>query len=77
MTEETAAPPNPLAELTARENEVAFALARGLTNREIAAALGVSIKTIGTHRGHVLKKLKLRNNVALACFMIRNDLVKP
>ncbi len=64
-------------ELTAREREVAFMLARGEINREIAAALDISIKTVDTHRGHILKKLGCRNNVALARLLIRDGLVTP
>lgn len=63
--------------LTPRELEVALMLARGDTNREIANAVGISIKTVDTHRGHVLKKLELKNNVALARFTIRMGLVQP
>lgn len=51
--------------LTAREREVAEKLAVGLTNRQIASALEISIKTVDTHRGHVLKKLGLKNNAEL------------
>jgi DNA-binding NarL/FixJ family response regulator len=61
----------PLPELTQREREVATMLARGEPNREIATALGISIKTVDTHRAHVLKKLGLRNNVELARLVIR------
>lgn len=71
------APPSPLAALSPREVEVATALAHGLGNREIAKSMGISIKTVDTHRGHVLKKLKLKGNVALVYFMIRNGLVTP
>lgn len=67
----------PYPELTERELECAFMLARGETNREIAKALGISIKTVDTHRGHLLKKLGTRNNVALARLMIRDGLVTP
>ena len=70
-------PPGPLSVLTTREREVALLLARGDTNREISTALGISIKTIDTHRGHILKKLELRGNVALTRWAIRNGLVQP
>lgn len=63
--------------LTLREREVALMLARGDTNREIANALGISIKTVDTHRGHVLAKLECKNNVGLARFMIREGRVTP
>jgi DNA-binding NarL/FixJ family response regulator len=60
------------ATLSRREFEVLRALAAGRTNREIAADLGISVKTIDTHRGHVLKKLALRNNSDLTRFAIRH-----
>lgn len=59
-------PAGPFPTLTERERQVAIALSNGQTNREIAKQLEISIKTIDTHRGHVLKKLGVRNNVELA-----------
>jgi len=61
--------------LSAREREVMEYLARGYTNREIAAKLEISIKTVDTHRGHVLKKLGLRNNSDLTRFAIQHGYV--
>lgn len=61
--------------LTAREQEIALLLGRGDTNREISSALNISIKTVDTHRGHILKKLACRNNVALARYLIRESKV--
>lgn len=55
-----------LAMLTSRERQVAERLGYGDTNREVADKLDISVKTVDTHRGHILKKLSLRNNVALA-----------
>lgn len=52
--------------LTRRELEVVRLLALGHKNCEIAAQLGISIKTVDTHRGHALAKLGVRNNVELA-----------
>ena len=52
-------------------------LAGGMTNREIAQQLGISVKTIDTHRGHVLKKLRLRNNSDITRFAIRHGFVSP
>lgn len=57
--------------LSPRETEVALLLARGEANRDIAKMLGVSIKTIDTHRGRILKKLGCKNNVKLALFCVR------
>jgi DNA-binding NarL/FixJ family response regulator len=66
---------HPAAALTRREMQVMEMIARGLTNREIARDLDVSVKTIDTHRGHVLKKLALRNNAELARFAVRHGYI--
>ncbi len=63
--------------LSPREREVLRDLASGATNREIAERLSIGIKTIDTHRGHVLKKLRLRNNSDLTRFAIRVGQVTP
>ncbi len=67
---------NPLNLLTDRELQIMRLLAAGETNREIAAALGVSIKTVNTHRLNILAKLRLRNNADLARFAVRNNLLE-
>ncbi|CAN7263369.1 response regulator transcription factor [Terrabacter sp. LjRoot27] len=51
--------------LTDREREVWVAIANGLTNSEIAAALFVSETTVKTHVGHILAKTGVRDRVAL------------
>ena len=66
---------HPASALTARELQVMEMLARGLTNREIAEHLQISIKTVDTHRGHVLKKLNLRNNSELTRFAVKHGYV--
>jgi DNA-binding NarL/FixJ family response regulator len=66
---------HPASALTAREQQVMEMLARGLTNREIAEHLQISIKTVDTHRGHVLKKLELRNNSELTRFAVKHGYV--
>lgn len=63
-------------ELTKRENEVLAALALGKGNREIADELFISVKTVDTHRSHVLDKLGLRNNAQLVKYAIKNNLVQ-
>jgi two-component system, NarL family, invasion response regulator UvrY len=66
---------HPAGALTAREQQVMEMLARGMTNREIAEHLQISIKTVDTHRGHVLKKLGLRNNSELTRFAVKHGYV--
>lgn len=67
----------PAAALTARELQVLKALTRGSSNREIALDLKISVKTVDTHRGHVLKKLRLTGNAALIKFAIRYGYATP
>jgi DNA-binding NarL/FixJ family response regulator len=62
--------------LSKREFEVLCLLAMGLTNREIADKLRISIKTVDSHRRHVLKKLNLRNNSDLTRFAIQSGYVQ-
>lgn len=58
--------------LTGREQQVMEMLARGMTNREIGLALAISIKTVDTHRSHILKKLGVRNNSELTRFALKH-----
>lgn len=62
--------------LSPREYQVMSYLAQGMTGREIADVLAISPKTVDTHRGHLLKKLRLRNNSDLTRFAIQSGLVK-
>ena len=61
--------------LSMRELQVLRRLAMGHTNREIAKAYGISIKTVDTYRLRLLKKLNLRNNAELSRFAIQNNLI--
>jgi len=65
----------PASALTKREHQVMEMIARGMTNREIAEHLAISTKTVDTHRGHVLKKLNLRNNSELTRFAVKHGYV--
>jgi two-component system response regulator NreC len=64
-----------LALLTDREREVLQLIAEGKTNKEVAAALSVSINTVETHRKHIMEKLDLHNTAELVRFAIRKRLV--
>ena len=67
---------SPLETLSTRELQVLRRLALGNTNREIAAAFHISIKTVDTYRSRLLKKLNLRNNAELSRFAIQNDIIE-
>jgi DNA-binding NarL/FixJ family response regulator len=62
--------------LTDREFQVLGRLAAGATNREIAAELSVSVKTIDAHRLNLLAKLGLRNNAELTKFAMRHGVLQ-
>lgn len=51
--------------LTSREREVLVLAAGGLTNKDIAARLGISFRTVEVHRGHVMQKTQAGNMVEL------------
>ncbi len=59
----------PTERLTAREQEVALLVARGLTNRQVAAELSISEHTAATHVRRIFKKLGLRSRAELATWV--------
>jgi DNA-binding NarL/FixJ family response regulator len=60
--------------LSRRERDVFDLLVRGRSNRDISRVLGISTKTVETHRAHVLQKLKLHSMVDLVRFAARHQL---
>jgi len=67
--------PYPFSKLTPRERIIAQALSEGNTTREISQNLGLSVKTVEVHRGHILEKLGVRNVIELTRLAIREGLV--
>ena len=63
------------AALSERECEVLRLLAEGLSTKEIAARLGLSVKTIASHREHLMQKLGIRSVAGLTRYAIRIGLV--
>lgn len=66
---------DPLDLLTSREREVLQMIAEGKTNKEIAAALNLSIYTVDAHRGRIMEKLNLHSAGELVRFAIRKGLI--
>lgn len=55
--------------LSDREMQIVRALKEGLSSKEIASELNISLKTVEVHRHNILKKLKLKNTVSLINFI--------
>lgn len=66
---------DPYGRLTAREREVFHLIAEGMTTKEIARKLEISVKTAENHRGRVLDKLDLRNTAELVRYALRKGLL--
>jgi two-component system, NarL family, response regulator NreC len=64
-----------LAQLTGREREVLIGVTRGLTNKEIAAELGISHRTVETHRESLMRKLSLRSVAELTRFALETGVI--
>ena len=62
--------------LTHREREVVQQVAEGRINKEIAARLNISVKTVETHRASAMRKLKLRTTADLVRYAVRNQLIQ-
>ena len=64
-------PPAPPADgLTARERDVLGGIARGLTNKEIAGELGISHRTVESHRESLMRKLNIRTVAGLTRYVL-------
>lgn len=61
--------------LTAREREILQLLAEGMTTKEIAAHLNISVKTAETHRRNMMEKLNMRSIAELTKYAVREGLV--
>jgi DNA-binding NarL/FixJ family response regulator len=61
--------------LAPREREVVQLVAEGKSSKEIAVMLGLSVKTVETHRSNILIKLKIHSIVELVMYAVRNGIV--
>jgi len=65
-----------LAQLTGREREVLLGVARGKTNKEIAGELGISHRTVETHRESLMRKLQIRTVAELTRFALGAGIIE-
>jgi DNA-binding NarL/FixJ family response regulator len=66
-----------VAQLSAREREIVQLLTEGRSNKAASALLGISTKTVETHRAAVMKKLGLKSIAELVRYAIRNRMIEP
>ncbi len=62
--------------LSSREIEIMKLWGNSLTNKEIADKLFLSVRTVETHKNHIMQKLNLRTSVDLVKFAIRNNIIE-
>jgi DNA-binding NarL/FixJ family response regulator len=60
-----------------RETAVVRFLAQGSSNKEIAAEMGVNIRTVEMHRATLMRKLRLDSVAAVVRYAIRNNIIEP
>jgi two-component system, NarL family, response regulator NreC len=63
--------------LSERERDVVHLLALGHTNQEIAESLFISVRTVDTHRAHIMRKLQLETRAELVMFALANGVIGP
>lgn len=63
--------------LSPREREIVQLLAEGKSNKEVAAALGISVKTAETHRSNIMRKGGFGSLAELVRYAIRNRIIEP
>lgn len=63
-------------ELSEREKEIFILFAEGKSTREISIKLFISVKTVGTHKQHILEKLSLKNTADIVKYAIKKGLIQ-
>jgi DNA-binding NarL/FixJ family response regulator len=63
--------------LSAREREIVQLLAEGNSNKDVARALNISVKTAETHRSNVMRKMGFESLAELVRYAIRNKIIEP
>ena len=68
--------PAPYDTLTTRERQVLHMVAESKTNRQIAEALGIAMRTVDTHRTHLMRKLDIHDQTSLVKFAIKHGVIR-
>jgi DNA-binding NarL/FixJ family response regulator len=68
-------PDNPVIGLTSREREVIQLIAEGKTTKEVSLHLGITTKTVETHRANIMRKLNLHSVRDLVLYAIKNNII--
>jgi len=63
--------------LTPSERQIVQLLGEGNTNKEIAGQLNIAVKTVETHRAHIMRKLGIHSVSELVRYAVRNNLLSP
>jgi DNA-binding NarL/FixJ family response regulator len=63
--------------LSERERDALYLLALGYTNQEIGKKLFISVRTVDTHRAHIMRKLRLDTRAELVMFALANGIIGP
>jgi DNA-binding NarL/FixJ family response regulator len=63
--------------LSERERDILHLLALGYTNQEIGKKLFISVRTVDTHRAHIMRKLQLETRAELVMFALANGVIGP
>jgi DNA-binding NarL/FixJ family response regulator len=71
------AEPDPLAGLTSRQREILQLVAEGSSSKQVAAKLGISIKTVEAHRAQIMERIGAQDVTGLVRFAIRVGLISP
>jgi two-component system, NarL family, response regulator NreC len=69
--------PSDLEALSERERDVLQLLALGYTNQELGKKLFISVRTVDTHRAHIMRKLRLHTRAELVLFALAHGLIGP
>ena len=63
--------------MTNREREIFVLIKKGLTSKECAAALGISVRTVEVHRANLIQKYRVKNIVELVFRINQEERTKP